>query len=65
MFVLDRDTRKSVWPAEERAVPQGGVEGDLHDSQRTGQLCRDETEKVRLEFLDRKRCSDRAFLEHV
>jgi len=28
LFVLDRDTGKPVWPAEERAVPQGAVEGE-------------------------------------
>ena len=28
VFVLDRDTGKPVWPVEERAVPQGGVEGE-------------------------------------
>lgn len=28
VFVLDRDTGKPVWPLEERAVPQGGVEGE-------------------------------------
>jgi len=28
VFVLDRDTGKPVWPVEERAVPQGAVEGD-------------------------------------
>jgi quinoprotein glucose dehydrogenase len=28
LFVLDRDTGKSVWPVEERAVPQGGAEGE-------------------------------------
>jgi quinoprotein glucose dehydrogenase len=28
VFVLDRDTGKPVWPIEERAVPQGGVEGE-------------------------------------
>jgi quinoprotein glucose dehydrogenase len=28
VFVLDRDTGKPVWPVEERAVPQGGAEGD-------------------------------------
>ncbi|MGB8547020.1 MAG: PQQ-binding-like beta-propeller repeat protein, partial [Xanthobacteraceae bacterium] len=27
-FVLDRDTGKPVWPVEERAVPQGGAEGE-------------------------------------
>jgi quinoprotein glucose dehydrogenase len=26
--VLDRDTGKPVWPVEERAVPQGGAEGE-------------------------------------
>ena len=29
VFVLDRDTGKPVWPVEERAVPQGGAEGEL------------------------------------
>jgi len=28
IFVLDRDTGKPVWPVEERAVPQGAVEGE-------------------------------------
>jgi quinoprotein glucose dehydrogenase len=28
VFVLDRDSGKPVWPVEERAVPQGGVEGE-------------------------------------
>src|SRR3954453_6006636 len=28
VFVLDRDTGKPVWPAEERAVPQGGAGGE-------------------------------------
>ena len=28
VFVLDRDTGQPVWPVEERAVPQGGAEGD-------------------------------------
>src|SRR5579871_5116758 len=28
VFVLDRDTGKPVWPVEERAVPQGSVEGE-------------------------------------
>jgi quinoprotein glucose dehydrogenase len=28
LFVLDRDTGKPVWPVEERAVPQGGAEGE-------------------------------------
>lgn len=28
VFVLDRDTGKPVWPVEERAVPQGGAEGE-------------------------------------
>jgi quinoprotein glucose dehydrogenase len=28
VFVLDRDTGKPVWPVEERAVPQGAVEGE-------------------------------------
>jgi quinoprotein glucose dehydrogenase len=28
VFVLDRDAGKPVWPVEERAVPQGGAEGD-------------------------------------
>src|SRR5262249_30676042 len=28
LFVLDRDTGKPVWPVEERAVPQGAVEGE-------------------------------------
>jgi quinoprotein glucose dehydrogenase len=28
VFVLDRDTGKSVWPVEERPVPQGGAEGE-------------------------------------
>jgi quinoprotein glucose dehydrogenase len=28
LFVLDRDTGQPVWPVEERAVPQGGVEGE-------------------------------------
>ncbi|WOH68693.1 pyrroloquinoline quinone-dependent dehydrogenase [Bradyrhizobium sp. BWA-3-5] len=28
VFVLDRDTGKPVWPIEERAVPQGGAEGE-------------------------------------
>src|SRR5258708_1103468 len=28
VFVLDRDTGKPVWPAEERSVPQGGAEGE-------------------------------------
>jgi quinoprotein glucose dehydrogenase len=28
VFVLDRDTGKPIWPVEERAVPQGGVEGE-------------------------------------
>ncbi len=29
VFVLDRDTGAPVWPVEERAVPQGAVEGDV------------------------------------
>lgn len=29
VFVLDRDTGKPVWPVEERAVPQGGAEGEM------------------------------------
>lgn len=29
VFVLDRDTGKPVWPVEERAVPQGGAEGEI------------------------------------
>ncbi len=28
VFVLDRTTGKPVWPVEERAVPQGGAEGE-------------------------------------
>ncbi|MEA2881026.1 MAG: quinoprotein glucose dehydrogenase [Bradyrhizobium sp.] len=28
VFVLDRETGKPVWPVEERAVPQGGAEGE-------------------------------------
>jgi quinoprotein glucose dehydrogenase len=28
VFVLDRATGKPIWPVEERAVPQGGVEGE-------------------------------------
>ena len=28
VFVLDRDPGKPVWPVEERAVPQGGAEGE-------------------------------------
>lgn len=28
VFVLDRDTGQPVWPVEERAVPQGGAEGE-------------------------------------
>jgi quinoprotein glucose dehydrogenase len=28
VFVLDRDNGKPVWPVEERAVPQGGAEGE-------------------------------------
>jgi quinoprotein glucose dehydrogenase len=28
VFVLDRDTGRPIWPVEERAVPQGGVEGE-------------------------------------
>jgi quinoprotein glucose dehydrogenase len=28
LFVLDRATGKPVWPVEERAVPQGGAEGE-------------------------------------
>jgi quinoprotein glucose dehydrogenase len=28
LFVLDRATGEPVWPVEERAVPQGGVEGE-------------------------------------
>ena len=28
VFVLDRDGGKPVWPVEERAVPQGGAEGE-------------------------------------
>src|SRR6186713_822074 len=28
VFVLDRDTGKPAWPVEERAVPQGGAEGE-------------------------------------
>jgi quinoprotein glucose dehydrogenase len=28
VFVLNRDTGKPVWPVEERAVPQGGAEGE-------------------------------------
>jgi quinoprotein glucose dehydrogenase len=29
VFVLDRDTGQPVWPVEERAVPQGGAEGEM------------------------------------
>jgi quinoprotein glucose dehydrogenase len=29
VFVLDRDTGQPIWPVEERAVPQGSVEGEL------------------------------------
>lgn len=29
VFVLDRDTGKPVWPVEEKAVPQGGAEGEI------------------------------------
>ena len=29
VFVLDRDSGKPVWPVEERAVPQGGAEGEV------------------------------------
>lgn len=29
VFVLDRDTGAPIWPVEERAVPQGAVEGEL------------------------------------
>jgi quinoprotein glucose dehydrogenase len=29
LFVLDRDTGQPVWPVEERAVPQGGQEGEV------------------------------------
>ena len=28
VFVLDRDTGEPVWPVEERAVPQGGADGE-------------------------------------
>jgi quinoprotein glucose dehydrogenase len=28
VFVLDRDNGKPIWPVEERAVPQGGAEGE-------------------------------------
>jgi quinoprotein glucose dehydrogenase len=28
VFVLDRDTGRPVWPVEERAVPQGAVDGE-------------------------------------
>ena len=28
VFVLDRDTGQPIWPVEERAVPQGAVEGE-------------------------------------
>jgi quinoprotein glucose dehydrogenase len=28
VFVLDRDTGKPIWPVEERAVPQGGADGE-------------------------------------
>jgi quinoprotein glucose dehydrogenase len=28
LFVLDRDSGQPVWPIEERAVPQGGAEGE-------------------------------------
>lgn len=28
VFVLDRDTGKPIWPVQERAVPQGGAEGE-------------------------------------
>ncbi|WP_082637767.1 pyrroloquinoline quinone-dependent dehydrogenase [Bradyrhizobium retamae] len=28
VFVLDRDTGEPIWPVEERAVPQGGAEGE-------------------------------------
>src|SRR5712664_395734 len=28
VFVLDRETGKPIWPVEERAVPQGGAEGE-------------------------------------
>ena len=28
VFVLDRDSGKPIWPVEERAVPQGAVEGE-------------------------------------
>ena len=29
VFVLDRDDGQPVWPVEERAVPQGGAEGEV------------------------------------
>ncbi len=29
VFVLDRDTGAPIWPVEERAVPQGAVEGEV------------------------------------
>ena len=29
VFVLDRDSGRPVWPVEERAVPQGGAEGEV------------------------------------
>jgi quinoprotein glucose dehydrogenase len=29
VFVLDRDNGQPVWPVEERAVPQGGAEGEV------------------------------------
>jgi quinoprotein glucose dehydrogenase len=32
LFVLDRDTGEPVWPVEERAVPQGGVDGETLSS---------------------------------
>ena len=28
VFVLDRDSGKPIWPVEERAVPQGGADGE-------------------------------------
>jgi quinoprotein glucose dehydrogenase len=28
VFVFDRDTGKPIWPVEERAVPQGGAQGE-------------------------------------
>ena len=56
VFVLDRDTGQPVWPVEERAVPQGGAEGEqLSPTQPfptfRRSACEDELAAVRYEGL--------------